>query len=125
MVGGTGLYIKAFAEGMDDIPAIDPSIRLELNNKYKLKGIHWLQEMLKEKDPDFWHHLEQQNPQRLLRGLEVVLSTGKSITSFRKGLKKQRPFNRMLRARSVQPSSKFGKHFQSPFWRGRTLLLLL
>ena len=97
MVGGTGLYIKAFAEGMDDIPAIDPSIRLELSNKFQLQGLQWLQEIVKEKDPAFWQQAEQQNPQRLLRGLEVILSTGKSITTYRKGEKKQRPF-RILKA---------------------------
>ncbi len=97
MVGGTGLYIKAFTEGMDDIPNINPSIRLELTNKFQLHGLLWLQEIVKEKDPVFWQHAEQQNPQRLLRGLEVILSTGKSITTFRKGEKKQRPF-RIIKA---------------------------
>ena len=93
MVGGTGLYIKAFAEGLDDIPAISINIRGEIMNSLEVNGLAWLQEQVIKHDPAFWQIVEQQNPQRLLRGLEVVLSTGKSITSFRKGGKKQRPFN--------------------------------
>ncbi len=112
MVGGTGLYIKAFAEGMDDIPAINPSIRLELSNKFQLHGLLWLQEIVKEKDPAFWQHAEQQNPQRLLRGLEVILSTGKSITTFRKGVKKQRPF-RIIKAGLELPRPELNERINS------------
>ncbi len=112
MVGGTGLYIKAFAEGMDDIPAINPSIRLELSNKFQLHGLLWLQEIVKEKDPAFWQHAEQQNPQRLLRGLEVILSTGKSITTFRKGVKKRRPF-RIIKAGLELPRPELNERINS------------
>jgi len=93
MVGGTGLYIKAFAEGIDQIPAIDPIIRQHVNEAYNEKGLVYLQEELATKDSEFWKISEQQNPQRLIRALEVVLSTGKSITTFRTGNKEPRPFN--------------------------------
>jgi tRNA dimethylallyltransferase len=92
MVGGTGLYIKAFCEGMDNIPAIDTAVRKTVVNAYQENGLQYLQEQLQEKDPDFWQVAEQQNPQRLMRALEVFLSTGKSITNYRKGSKVERPF---------------------------------
>lgn len=93
MVGGTGLYIKAFCEGMDNIPAIDPNIRRKVMAEYEEKGLEYLQEQVAEKDPDFWEIAERQNPQRLMRALEVFLSTGKSINLFRISDKKERPFN--------------------------------
>ena len=93
MVGGTGLYIKAFTEGMDNIPAIDGNIRQQIIDSFQQNGLPWLQKQVAEHDLAFWQIAEQQNPQRLMRGLEVILSTGKSITAFRKGEKKQRPFN--------------------------------
>jgi tRNA dimethylallyltransferase len=93
MVGGTGLYIKAFCEGMDEIPVADPDIRHQITLAYQEKGIEFLQKELAEKDPLFWQNAEQQNPQRLMRALEVLLSTGTSITSFQRGIKTRRAFN--------------------------------
>lgn len=93
MVGGTGLYIKAFCEGMDDIPAIDETIRNEVQTAYQLNGISWLQQQIKTHDPLFAVEGEMQNPQRMMRALEVVLSTGQSILQFRKGEKQERRFN--------------------------------
>jgi tRNA dimethylallyltransferase len=92
MVGGTGLYVKAFAEGLDDIPAIDEQVRNNIIAAYNKNGLGWLQQEIQRKDPGFWADAEQQNPQRLMRALEVVESTGRSITAFRKGTKQQRPF---------------------------------
>lgn len=93
MVGGTGLYIKAFCEGLDLIPEIDPAIRQEIVRSYEASGINWLQEQLEKKDPLFSQAGEMQNPQRMMRALEVVESTGQSILSFRKGEKVKRDFN--------------------------------
>ena len=92
LTGGTGLYIKAFCEGIDDMPNIDPSIRQALNHNYETKGITWLQEEVAKRDPLFWQIAEQQNPHRLLRALEILEGTGKSITQFRIGKKVERPF---------------------------------
>jgi tRNA dimethylallyltransferase len=83
MVGGTGLYIKAFAEGIDEIPAIDPLVRQQISEAYNEKGLAYLQQQVAEKDPKWWEVAEQQNPQRLMRALEVFLFTGKSISTFR------------------------------------------
>ena len=93
MAGGTGLYIKAFCEGLDEIPDVDEMIRKEIIEEYNNKGLLWLQNEVKKKDPLFWQTGEQQNPQRLMRALEVFLSSGKSITTFRTQVKKERSFN--------------------------------
>jgi tRNA dimethylallyltransferase len=93
VVGGTGLYIKAFAEGIDDMPAVDPSIRRQVIESYKENGLAFLQNEVAEKDPAFWSIAERDNPQRLMRALEVWLACGRSITSFRKGKKEARPFD--------------------------------
>jgi tRNA dimethylallyltransferase len=95
MVGGTGLYIKAFAEGMDSIPAIDPAIRAQIQNDVFNKGIDWLQGQVKSLDPIYWAAAdlgEQQNTQRLSRALEVILGTGQSILDFQQQQKQYRPF---------------------------------
>ena len=92
MVGGTGLYIKAFCEGLDDIPFIDEVIRKNIIKQYELNGLLWLQNEVQQKDAAFWEIAEQQNPQRLMRALEVMMSTGKSIQSFRTNKKTERPF---------------------------------
>jgi tRNA dimethylallyltransferase len=93
MVGGTGLYINAFCNGMDAIPAVDENLRNELQQNYQQNGIEWLQQQLQQYDPLFAEKGEMQNPQRMLRALEVVRSTGESIISFRKGEKQKRNFN--------------------------------
>ncbi|HRX93938.1 MAG TPA: tRNA (adenosine(37)-N6)-dimethylallyltransferase MiaA [Chitinophagaceae bacterium] len=93
MVGGTGLYIKAFCEGLSPMPDIDPVIRKRIIQQYEEKGLAWLQEQIREKDPAFFEKGEMQNPQRVMRALEMVESTGKSILSFQKGEKVIRDFN--------------------------------
>lgn len=92
MVGGTGLYINAFCNGIDVMPDIPASIREEIIHQYQKHGLAWLQQQLQKDDPEFWQVAEQQNPQRLMRALEVIRATGLSILSFRKGLQQQRPF---------------------------------
>jgi tRNA dimethylallyltransferase len=92
MVGGTGLYIKAFCEGLDEIPPIDEDLRARIIAGYEENGLDWLQNEIQKKDPGFWQSAERQNPQRLMRALEVKESTGKSIDAFRTGRKLGRPF---------------------------------
>ena len=96
MVGGTGLYIKAFVEGMDQIPAVDAAIRMQIQQDLLSKGIDWLQEQVKALDPAYWASAnmgEKQNTQRLSRALEVMTATGRSILSFQHHTKKTRSFN--------------------------------
>ena len=92
MVGGTGLYIKAFCEGLDPIPEFDPAIREHIINTYEKLGLRWLQKEVAVKDPAYWAKGEQENPQRLMRALEVMLGAGASILSFQNKQKAVRPF---------------------------------
>lgn len=92
MTGGTGLYIKAFMEGLDPIPAIPTAIRQSIQSSYDAKGLSWLQEQVQQLDPEFWKLAEQQNPRRLQRALEVWHATGQSILHFRNQQKVRRPF---------------------------------
>ncbi len=92
MVGGTGLYIKAFCDGLDEIPEVPEAIRNAINEEYKKKGFVWLQQKVKESDPKFFVEAENQNPHRLMRALEVYQSTGISIQEFKKKAKKKRTF---------------------------------
>ncbi|MBP1650917.1 MAG: tRNA delta(2)-isopentenylpyrophosphate transferase [Bacteroidetes bacterium] len=92
LCGGTGLYIKAFCEGIDDIPAAPTEVRQSIISQYEQEGLTWLQEELKAKDPRFYAVGEIQNPQRLMRALEVIETTGKSILEFRTGNKTNRDF---------------------------------
>lgn len=93
IVGGTGLYIKAFCEGMDEIPEIPETTRNEVLMQYKEKGLGWLQDEVLKLDPEFYKVGEVKNPQRLMRALEVFKATGKSVLDFRKGSKAQRDFD--------------------------------
>lgn len=93
MVGGTGLYVKSFCEGMDVMPAIPDEVRRQIITQYSANGLAWLQEQVQIKDPGFWATAEQQNPQRLMRALEMVEATGISITTYRQKKKIERPFN--------------------------------
>jgi tRNA dimethylallyltransferase len=93
MVGGTGLYIKAFCEGLDTMPPIDSRIRQQINDDYAVRGISWLQEQVRQADPAFYSSAEIHNPRRLMRALEMMRSTGNSILSYRSGPKKPRPFH--------------------------------
>ncbi len=93
LVGGTGLYIKAFCEGLDAIPFIPNNVRDNIINQYKQQGISFLQNEVKQNDPQFWKMAEQQNPQRLMRALEVLQATGNSILYYQNKTGVERPFN--------------------------------
>jgi tRNA dimethylallyltransferase len=93
MAGGTGLYIKAFCEGLDEIPEVSSVIRNTVIENYSKHGLSWLQQQVEKKDPEFFAKGEIQNPQRVMRALEVMEATGQSILSFRKNKKAQRDFS--------------------------------
>ena len=92
LVGGSGLYINAICNGIDDIPETPQKIRNEINNVFLEKGIIWLQEKVKKIDLDFYKSSDTNNPQRLKRCLEVYLNTGQKISSFYKKNKIKRDF---------------------------------
>lgn len=92
LTGGSGLYIDAVVDGLDEMPEIDQQIREELNLKYRNGGLSELQNRLLDLDPEYFQQVDLNNPQRLIRALEVCLSTGKPFSQFRKKTKKSRPF---------------------------------
>lgn len=92
MVGGSGLYAKAIIDGLDDFPEVDEVIRQELNEAYAQKGIGYLQELLKTLDEVQYNQMDVQNPQRLIRALEVCRASGKPYSSFLQRKEKQRDF---------------------------------
>ncbi|MBU6158112.1 MAG: tRNA (adenosine(37)-N6)-dimethylallyltransferase MiaA [Bacteroidetes bacterium] len=93
VAGGTGLYVKAIMEGLDDIPQVDPIVREEIQANYIHYGLEWLVNEIKNHDPLYAASHPLQNPQRLMRALEVAKTTGKSILSFQSKSPKQRPFD--------------------------------
>ncbi len=82
MVGGSGLYTDAVINGLDDFPEVSPEIRTLLNAQYRDFGISFLQEKLQSIDSEQYNRMDNQNPQRLIRALEVCLASGKPYSSF-------------------------------------------
>ncbi|MBE5318407.1 tRNA (adenosine(37)-N6)-dimethylallyltransferase MiaA [Pedobacter sp. MR2016-19] len=93
MVGGSGLYVNALINGLDEMPEIDLSIREKLNKQFEEEGLAVIQNQLSQLDPEYFAKVDQQNPQRMIRGLEVYLSTGQKLSSMLSATKKERPFN--------------------------------
>ncbi len=94
VVGGSGLYVKALCEGIDDMPEIPAEIREKLNLEYEKNGIEYLQKELAQSDPKYFEIVDQQNPQRLIRALELFRATGKNMSFYRAQEKQiERPFN--------------------------------
>lgn len=96
MVGGSGLYVDAIIKGLDYFPEIRPGIREDLNMLLKEKGIEYLQEKLEQADPDYYSKVDKENPHRLIRALEVFISSGKPYSSFLNQKSAKRNFNTIL-----------------------------
>ncbi len=92
MVGGSGLYVNAVLNGLDDFPDIDPLIRVQLKTDLKEKGIEFLQNRLLKLDPETYQKIDIDNHQRLIRALEISLGTGKPYASFLSQKKNKRNF---------------------------------
>ena len=82
MVGGSGLYADAVMQGLDEFPETDPAIRPQLTAIYQQEGIEILQDLLRERDLKHYHVVDKNNPHRLIRALEICLSSGKPYSSF-------------------------------------------
>lgn len=96
MVGGSGLYINAVLYGFDDIPKADENLRNQLNQRLESEGIERLQKQLQELDPIYYNEVDIHNSQRIIRALEVCISTGKPFSSFRKTEPKKRSFESII-----------------------------
>ncbi len=92
MVGGSGLYIKAVKDGLDNFPDVDPKIRENLNKHLQEDGIDWLQQKLFILDPDYYKVADVQNPHRLIRALEICIGTGRPFSEFLDQEKPERNF---------------------------------
>ena len=91
-VGGSGLYVKALCEGMDDLPEVDPALRERLNKRLTEEGVDALAEELRTLDPAHYAVMDRKNPQRVVRALEVSLQTGRPYSEFRTGERRKRSF---------------------------------
>jgi len=92
LTGGSGLYINAVCHGIDDLPDPDNGLRVKLQELYHTQGITALQDKVKEIDPEYYTGVDQSNPKRLLRAIEVCLTTGVTYSSLRKNKPKPRNF---------------------------------
>jgi tRNA dimethylallyltransferase len=92
LCGGSGLFIKAITEGLDELPVADEAVRNNIAILYQANGLTWLQNEIKLKDPDYFAQADIQNPKRLIRALEVIEQTGKPFSSFHKKNPRQRNF---------------------------------
>lgn len=93
LTGGSGLYINAVCEGLDNLPEGDENIRKELNALYETEGLGVLQQRLKNLDDVYFNQVDLSNPHRIIRALEVSMISGKPYSSFRIKQKKERPFS--------------------------------
>ena len=102
LVGGSGLYADAILKGFDEFPDVDPSVRLEVNSNYEKLGIGYLQQKLQKLDPEYYDSLTVdnpqtlQNPQRMMRFIEVCLGSGKPYSSFLNQKQNSRNFTPIL-----------------------------
>jgi tRNA dimethylallyltransferase len=102
MVGGSGLYVDAILKGFDDFPAIEPSVREEIKREYETKGLIYLQETLEKTDFNYYQTLRKenpqtlQNPQRMMRFVEVSIGSGKPYSSFLNQKKNTRNFTPII-----------------------------
>ncbi|WP_299522626.1 tRNA (adenosine(37)-N6)-dimethylallyltransferase MiaA [Winogradskyella sp.] len=96
MVGGSGLYVKAVTKGLDNFPEVDKTIRHQLNKELKSLGIQSLQDKLMVLDPIAFETIAIDNPQRVVRALEICIGTNKPYSSFLTNPEKKRPFKTIL-----------------------------
>lgn len=91
--GGSMMYIDAVTKGIDDMPQADPAIRERLRRQYEAEGLQPLLLQLEQLDPAYYASVDRQNPQRVIHGLEMCLTTGQPFSTFHAGRSKERPFN--------------------------------
>lgn len=92
LAGGSGLYVDAVCNGIDEIPDIEPDLRERINSQYEKEGIESLRQTLKFLDPEYYKIVDLSNPARLKRAIEICFQTGKTYSELRKENKKTRPF---------------------------------
>ena len=93
MTGGSGLFIDAVCNGIDAMPDVQPDIREKVQKLYDKGGLKALQDEVQRLDPEYFSLVDQQNPRRLQRALEMCYQTGQPFSSFRSGNAVQRDFD--------------------------------
>lgn len=92
MTGGSMMYVDAVCKGIDDMPSVTPEVRQHVMALYDSVGLDGLLEMLQKLDPEYYKIVDRKNQKRVMHGVEICLTTGKTFTSFRTNTVKQRPF---------------------------------
>ncbi|MFT4032497.1 MAG: tRNA (adenosine(37)-N6)-dimethylallyltransferase MiaA [Siphonobacter sp.] len=92
LTGGSGLFLKTITDGLDEMPAVNHALRSQLMQRFEAEGITPLVEELRKLDPAYFEYVDRNNTQRIVRALEVCLSSDKPYSSFRTGQKAARPF---------------------------------
>jgi tRNA dimethylallyltransferase len=93
LTGGSGLFVKALTDGLDDMPEAPLELRAQLTHQAQQEGLAPLLDQLQQLDPIIFAQIDLQNTQRVIRALEVCLSTGRPFSSFHQKPKKARPFD--------------------------------
>ena len=96
LVGGSGLYTEAVLHGLDNFPRVLPGIRESLKQEFDKNGLQSIQDQLKKLDPNYYQVVDLHNPHRLIRALEVCLSSGKPYSSFLGQPRATRPFKAIV-----------------------------
>lgn len=92
LAGGSGLYIDAICNGIDEIPDIDPDLRKKIDAQFQEEGIEGLRLTLQHLDPEYYDVVDLQNPARLKRAIEICMQSGQPYSQFRKQTKRKREF---------------------------------
>ncbi len=115
LIGGSGLYVDAILKGFDEFPEIDPAIRSQINSNYDNLGIEYLQEQLQLLDPDYYQKITEenpqtlQNPQRMMRFVEVCIGSQKPYSSFLNQKKNNRNFTPILIGLDAERSTIYNR----------------
>ena len=110
--GGSGLYLKALVDGLDEMPDIDMELRNSLMARLNEDGLSALLDELKTRDPEYASQVDSKNPQRVVRALEVCISTSKTYSEFRKSKSDIRPF-KMLKYCLDRPREELYKRIDA------------
>ncbi len=108
LCGGSMMYIDAVCRGIDDMPQADPAIRAQLRQRLAADGLEPLLAQLAALDPTYFAQVDRRNPQRVIHGLEMCLTTGRPFSSFRIGQPKPRPF-RIFKIGVVRPMEELSR----------------
>lgn len=93
LTGGSGLYLQAITNGIDEMPNVPDEVRERYNRLWKEEGLEVLQEKVREADPLYYEQVDRLNPVRLIRALEIIEVSGRPYSSFRKQRNADRPFD--------------------------------